>query len=143
MHLGFPQFIPLLCNALNGTVGVGKTSIIKHSANILGGQSNIIPVRPAWLDPSDLLGFYDPLQEIFRPAPFLSALNEARKNKDRLHLVCLDELNLARIENYASDLLSQLEYSRQSNDEGLTLYSRDIWEHLREECIFLFDKKMN
>ncbi len=26
---------------LNGTVGVGKTSIVKHSAKILGGQSNI------------------------------------------------------------------------------------------------------
>lgn len=123
---------------LNGTVGVGKTSIIKHSATLLGGKSKIIPVRPAWLDPSDLLGFYDPLQEIFRPAPFLDALNEAskyeRRNKNRLHLVCLDELNLAKIENYASDILSQLEYSQQGKEDGLMLYSKNTWENLKEEC---------
>ncbi|MEL4897556.1 AAA family ATPase [Crocosphaera sp. Alani8] len=124
---------------LNGTVGVGKTSIIKHSATILGGKSNIIPVRPAWLDPSDLLGFYDPLQEIFRPAPFLTALNEARNNQNRLHLVCLDELNLAKIENYASDVLSQLEYSQQNKEDGLMLYSREIWESIKQECLYLHE----
>jgi hypothetical protein len=130
---------------LNGTVGVGKTSIIKHSATILGGKSNIIPVRPAWLDPTDLLGFYDPLQEIFRPAPFLSSLNEARKTENILHLICLDELNLAKIENYAADVLSQLEYSRtnKDNDSGLILYSQDLWENLRNECKYLYEKKEN
>lgn len=125
---------------LNGTVGVGKTSIVKHSANLLGGTSKIIPVRPAWLDPSDLIGFFDPISEIFRPASFLTALNEANKNPDRLHLVCLDELNLAKIENYGADLLSVLEYSRRDNNtnkEGLSLYSRDIWQDLRKEYKYL------
>jgi len=125
---------------LNGTVGVGKTSIVKHSAKLLGGTSKIIPVRPAWLDPSDLIGFFDPISEIFRPASFLTALNEANKNPDRLHLVCLDELNLAKIENYGADLLSVLEYSRRdnnTNEEGLSLYSRDIWQDLRKEYKYL------
>jgi hypothetical protein len=127
---------------LNGTVGVGKTSIIKHSANILGCQSNIIPVRPAWLDPSDLLGFYDPLQESFRPTPFLSALNEAKKdNKNRLHLVCLDELNLAKIENYASDVLSCLEYSQIG--ESFKLYAEEIEKNLEEELKQLYEQEKN
>lgn len=124
---------------LNGTVGVGKTRLVRESAKILGGQSKIIPVRPAWLDTSDLIGFYDPIQEIFRPTSFLTAMREAANYPDRFHFVCLDELNLAKIENYGADLLSCLEYARedqelQENDEGVLLYSRDIWEALRTEC---------
>ena len=62
---------------LNGTVGVGKSSIIEKSAEALGGKAKIIPVRPSWLDPSDLLGFFDPLAETFRPSSFTSAIKEA------------------------------------------------------------------
>ena len=122
---------------LNGPVGVGKTSLIKHSADLLGGTSKIIPVRPAWLDPSDLLGFFDPLSETFRPSPFLTAIKDAVLQTDRLHLVCLDEMNLARIENYGADLLSSLEYSRsESGNQGLLLYSesieKDLWEEVAQ-----------
>lgn len=134
---------------LNGPVGVGKTSIIKTSAKLLDGTSKIIPVRPAWLDPSDLLGFFDPLSETFRPSPFLTALKDAKTQGDRLCLVCLDELNLARIENYGADLLSSLEYSRSrqkeqsfsSDDErqGLLLYSPSIETQLWEEARFLHE----
>lgn len=118
---------------LNGSVGVGKTSLIRHSADLLGGKSQVIPVRPAWLDSSDLLGFFDPLSETFRPSPFLTALKDAKKHSDRLHLVCLDELNLAKIENYGADLLSSLEYSR-SQQGGLLLYSESIETELWEEA---------
>ncbi len=120
---------------LNGPVGVGKTSIIEKSAILLGGKSQIIPVRPAWIDPSDLLGFFDPLSKTFRPSSFLTALKEAKQHSDRLYLVCLDELNLAKIENYGADLLSSLEYSRNSKQErGLLLYSSDIERELWEEA---------
>lgn len=134
---------------LNGPVGVGKTSIIKTSAKLLDGTSKIIPVRPAWLDPSDLLGFFDPLSETFRPSPFLTALKDAKTQCDRLYLVCLDELNLARIENYGADLLSSLEYSRSrqkeqsfssdDNQQGLLLYSPSIETQLWEEARFLHE----
>lgn len=134
---------------LNGPVGVGKTSIIKNSAKLLSGTSKIIPVRPAWLDPSDLLGFFDPLSETFRPSPFLTALKDAKTQDDRLCLVCLDELNLARIENYGADLLSSLEYSRSRQKEqffsidddrqGLLLYSPSIETQLWEEARFLHE----
>lgn len=134
---------------LNGPVGVGKTSIIKNSAKLLNGTSKIIPVRPAWLDPSDLLGFFDPLSETFRPSPFLTALKDAKTQGDRLCLVCLDELNLARIENYGADLLSSLEYSRSRQKEqsfssddgqqGLLLYSPSIETQLWEEARFLHE----
>lgn len=132
---------------LNGSVGVGKTSIVKHSAKLMGGTSTIIPVRPAWIDPSDLIGFFDPIQEIFRPTPFLTALNAANKHKNKMNLVCLDEINLAKIENYGADLLSCLEYSRDNDNydtqeqDGLLLYSKDIWDNLKDECKDLYNKE--
>lgn len=120
---------------LNGSVGVGKTSLIRHSGNLLNGKSKVIPVRPAWLDSSDLLGFFDPLSETFRPSPFLTALKDAKKHSDQVYLVCLDELNLAKIENYGADLLSSLEYSRSEHgNQGLLLYSESIETELWEEA---------
>ena len=127
---------------LNGSVGVGKTSLVEYSATLLGGQHAVIPVRPAWLDPSDLLGFFDPLSVTFRPTPFMTALKDANKHPDnkhpdRLFLVCLDELNLAKIENYGADLLSSLEYSRKetssAHQRGLLLYSESIERDLKYE----------
>lgn len=124
---------------LNGTVGIGKSSIIKKSAEALGGKAEIIPVRTSWLDPSDLLGFFDPIAETFRPSTFTTALKNANNFSDRPFLICLDELNLSRIENYGADLLSTLEYSKSQSKEDdekrtLSLYSRDIetdlWQKL-------------
>jgi hypothetical protein len=128
---------------LNGSVGVGKTSIVRRSEKLIGGSSAIIPVRPAWIEPADLLGFFDPIHEIFRPTPFLTALKNA-ENKDNLHLICLDELNLAKIENYASDLLSKLEYSREpnaSNEHSLQLFSEDIGKELLDEARHLHEQE--
>jgi AAA domain (dynein-related subfamily) len=125
---------------LNGSVGVGKTSIVKHSAKLLGGSYEIIPVRPAWIEPADLLGFFDPIHEIFRPTSFLTALKKAEEDREKLHLICLDELNLAKIENYASDLLSKLEYSREPenlSENSLLLFSEDIETELWHEVKYL------
>ena len=135
---------------LNGPVGVGKTSIVSKSAEILGGISKIVPVRPAWLDPSDLLGFFDPLSETFRPSPFLTALKDVKARSHRLGLVCLDELNLARIENYGADILASLEYSHSYRAElisttsiekrGLLLYSPSIQTQWWQEVKFLSER---
>ncbi|MFN9875333.1 MAG: AAA family ATPase [Pseudanabaena sp.] len=132
---------------LNGSVGVGKTSIVKHSAKLIGGSCAIIPVRPAWIEPADLLGFFDPIHEIFRPTSFLTALKNAETDRERLNLICLDELNLAKIENYASDLLSKLEYSREfresneldeaKDDNSILLFSDDIERELWQEIDYL------
>lgn len=125
---------------LNGSVGVGKTSLVNHAAEALGGKCDIIPVRPAWIDPSDLMGFFDPINNTFRPTPFTTALRDI--TEDRIRFICLDELNLAKVENYAADLLSSIEYSRsnkkkaeEDNSAGhLKLYSKDIEKQLWEEA---------
>lgn len=120
---------------LDGSVGVGKTSIVKRAVEVLTGvedASDIVPVRPGWIDSTDLVGFYDPNHQEFQPGTFLTALRKAGARSRRLHIICLDELNLARIENYGADLLSCMEY-RESR--ALPLYSLDIESRLRAELV--------
>ncbi|QJB43707.1 reverse transcriptase domain-containing protein [Dolichospermum flos-aquae] len=127
---------------LNGSVGVGKTSLVEKSATILNGNSKIIPVRPAWIDSSDLLGFYNPVNDSFNPSSFLTALQQAQEKFEQFFLVCLDELNLARIENYAADLLSSLEYSKSGQGaQKLILYSPSIEVQIRQEIKLLQSQK--
>ena len=54
---------------LNGPVGVGKTRLVNETAKCLDGHPDVIAVRPAWIDPSDLLGFFDPINNTFSPYP--------------------------------------------------------------------------
>ncbi len=126
---------------LNGSVGIGKTSLVEKSAKILNGNSKIIPVRPAWTDSSDLLGFYNPINDSFHPSSFLTALQQAHEKFEQVFLVCLDELNLARIENYAADLLSSLEYSKGQATQKLILYSPSIEIQIRQEIKLLQSQK--
>ncbi|SCW71076.1 AAA domain (dynein-related subfamily) [Paenibacillus tianmuensis] len=100
---------------LAGVSGTGKTKLVKLFAEALGATSTnrqftLIPVRPDWSDPSDLLGYKD-LSGAFRPGRLTEVLLEATKpsNRHKPYFICLDEMNLARVEHYFSDLLSVLE----------------------------------
>ncbi|OKP95030.1 McrB family protein [Paenibacillus sp. P46E] len=100
---------------LAGISGTGKTRLVKLFAEALGatrdnGQFTLIPVRPDWSDPADLLGYKD-LSGRFQPGPITKVFVEARKleNQHKPYFICLDEMNLARVEHYFSDLLSVLE----------------------------------
>lgn len=122
---------------LDGPVGVGKTSVVTRAAKVLTGTEDtfdLIPVRPGWIDSSDLLGFYNPNYKEYHPSPLLTALHRAGKHLERLRIICLDELNLARIENYGADLLACIE---ERNVRKLPLYSPDIAQSLRTELGFL------
>lgn len=100
---------------LAGISGTGKTRLVKLFAEALGatgnnGQFTLIPVRPDWSDPADLLGYKD-LSGRFKLGPLTEVLVEARKpeNGHKPYFICMDEMNLARVEHYFSDLLSVLE----------------------------------
>lgn len=116
--IGYPwdllaNFHALLCTGdliiLSGLSGSGKTNLVKSYADATGNEARIVPVKPNWTSAEDLLGFHNPLQRAYATTPFLEALFEASRDPERLYIVCLDEMNLARVEYYFADFLSRLE----------------------------------
>ena len=69
----------------------------------------VCPVRPEWTDPSGLTGYFDVLSNRYVVPPFLEAVLLATAHRGTPVFVVLDELNLARVEYYFSDVLSCLE----------------------------------
>jgi len=98
---------------LAGISGTGKSKLVQLVANAVGataenGRYTLIPVRPDWNDSADLLGYED-LQGSFKPGPLTQVISQAMKNPTLPYFVCLDEMNLARVEYYFSDFLSIIE----------------------------------
>lgn len=122
---------------LAGDSGSGKTNLVKSFAKAVGGKSIIIPVKPNWTSSEDLLGYYNPLEKRYLPTPFLDALLEAQKNPETPYFICLDEMNLARVEYYFADFLSLLE-TRDERPE-IVLYSEDESSHVLSELRAVVD----
>ncbi|MCF8004869.1 MAG: AAA family ATPase, partial [Chromatiaceae bacterium] len=129
--IGYPQellanFHALLCTGdliiLSGLSGSGKTNLVKSYAEATGNEARIVPVKPNWTSAEDLIGFHNPLQRAYATTPFLDALFEAKSDPERLYIVCLDEMNLARVEYYFADFLSRLE---DRADPSVELYPDD------------------
>jgi len=106
---------------LAGISGTGKSKLVELFAEAVGatndnGRFKLIPVRPDWNDSSDLLG-YKNLEGKFLPGPLTKVIQEAIKEQDKPYFVCLDEMNLARVEYYFSDFLSLLETRKIHGEE--------------------------
>jgi len=98
---------------LGGAPGSGKSSLSAIYARALLGESILMPekgyltvdVNPAWTEPDDLLGYWN-LQNAYIPSasglvPFLR-MADAR---EKISLVCLEEMNLARVEHYFASFI--------------------------------------
>lgn len=116
---------------LAGLSGSGKTNLVKSFANAVNGKAVIIPVKPNWTSSEDLVGYYNPLQKKYLPTSFLESLIEAQRNPEKLYLICLDEMNLARVEYYFADFLSALEERNQKPE--ISLYSDEEAGHVLSE----------
>ena len=110
---------------LAGVSGTGKSKIVRLFAEAVGGKYKLIPVKPDWSDASDLLGHVD-LDGNFIPGKLTDFLYEANKdeNKDTPFFVCLDEMNLARVEYYFSDFLSVIETRHKEEESGRIITDR-------------------
>jgi 5-methylcytosine-specific restriction protein B len=115
---------------LSGLSGTGKTQLaLKYARAVHGLTSNdasdpflfVCPVRPEWTDPTGLTGYYDVLSNRYVVPPFLEAVLVATAHRDAPVFVVLDELNLARVEYYFSDVLSCIE-----TGEALQLHSNGV-----------------
>ena len=119
---------------LAGISGTGKTKLVEHFAHALGcnydnGRYQLISVRPDWNDSSDLLG-YKNLEGEFVPGPMINILQQAQSNPNDIHIVCLDEMNLARVEYYFSEFLSKMETRHNHNGRILSapLFTEEDFE---------------
>lgn len=116
---------------LAGVSGTGKSKLPALISQATGGNCHLIPVRPDWTDSSDVLGYCD-LQGQFKPGALLSIVREAANNPDK-HFVCiLDEMNLARVEHYFAEVLSQVE-NRHPDGVGGFISGPLISQDLKEE----------
>ena len=108
---------------LAGISGTGKSKLVKLFAEAIGATSsndqyNLISVKPDWNDSTELLG-YKNLNDEFIKGKLTEIIIESSKeeNKNKPYFICLDEMNLARVEYYLSEYLSLIE-TRTINENG-------------------------
>jgi 5-methylcytosine-specific restriction protein B len=83
------------------------------------GNFELIPVRPNWHDSSELMGYVSRINsEKYITTSFLQFIAKAWKNIDVPFLLCLDEMNLAPVEQYFAEYLSIIE-TRQVQGENI------------------------
>lgn len=97
---------------LQGLSGTGKSSLPQLFRNALDIRWHSISVQPSWRDNRELLGYDNDFTNRFKETEFTKALYRASSGnyKDDIVLIVLDEMNLARIEYYFADFLSELEH---------------------------------
>ena len=117
---------------LSGLSGTGKTRLTSLFAHALTGhldtQYRLLPARPDWTDSAPIVGYVNLLaperlqngsqpnsgRGTFVSTPFLDFLARAARpdNARRAFFLCLDEMNLARVEHYFAEILSAMETPR-------------------------------
>lgn len=126
---------------LAGISGTGKTRFVREQANASHHEGNpdnycLIPVRPDWHEPSDLLGYISRIGGVhyvvtdllrfvvqaWQDAATLATVSATElpcKPVEEMtpYWLCLDEMNLAPVEQYFADYLSVLETREWKGDE--------------------------
>ena len=112
---------------LAGISGTGKSLLPKRYSEAMGIHMLSMAVQPRWDSPQDLFGFFNHLEGRYKATELARAMVQfERYNRpdwalpegwdyardDRMLLVLLDEMNLARVEYYFSEFLSKLETRR-------------------------------
>lgn len=83
------------------------------------GRFKMISVKPDWNDSTELFG-YKNINEEFIPGQLTEIIKEASRHKDMPYFVCIDEMNLARVEYYLSEYLSLIESRKIEKKEIIT-----------------------
>ena len=129
------QYIDIFTNALKtkpflllaGISGTGKSQKVKELAyascpndkelrrdETKPGNYCLIEVKPNWHDSTELLGYWSNLSQKYMLTDFIRFVYKATKHPNVPFFLCLDEMNLAPVEQYFAEYLSVLE-SRKVN----------------------------
>lgn len=125
---------------LAGMSGTGKSKLAKTYAKALGMEDyngvKFIAVSPAWTDDSDVLGYVDYKNMLYRESDtgLVSMLKDAEEHPERKYLVCFDEMNLARVEHYFSQFISILEDD--PIERKLVLYNENLEGKLYNSMLY-------
>lgn len=116
---------------LAGISGTGKSRIVRELARACWDEDSteykaqkpknfeMIQVKPNWHDSTELMGYVSRVSgsPIYVIGDFLRFITQVWENLDTPYFLCLDEMNLAPVEQYFAEFLSVIE-SRKSNEDG-------------------------
>lgn len=115
---------------LAGISGTGKSRIVREMAKACWKEGDeeygknhpknfcMVQVKPNWHDSSELIGYVSRINgEKYVVGPFLRFMAKAIKDENTPYFLCLDEMNLAPVEQYFAEYLSVIE-SRKLNADG-------------------------
>ena len=117
---------------LAGISGTGKSRIVRELARSCWEEGSaeyeaqnpknfeMVQVKPNWHDSSELIGYVSRVSgsPVFVAGDFLKFVAKAWENPDVPYFLCLDEMNLAPVEQYFAEYLSVVE-SRKADDNGV------------------------
>lgn len=119
---------------LAGISGTGKSRIVRELAfmscpkylqdkdGVTPGNYCMIEVKPNWHDSTELLGYYSNISREYQFKKFVKFLVKAKMHPEVPFFVCLDEMNLAPVEQYFAEILSILETRKHpKTDEGVDM----------------------
>lgn len=116
---------------LGGFSGTGKSVEVKllafatcpcdgylNMSETSPGNYLLISVKPNWHDATDITGFRSSVQNKYFVTDFMRFLIKAKLYEDKKipFFVCLDEMNLAPVEEYFADFLSVIESRKRRSD---------------------------
>ena len=116
---------------LAGISGTGKSRIVRELARACWEEDSdeykaqrprnfeMVQVKPNWHDSSELIGYVSRVsgEPVFVAGDFLKFIAKAWEEQDVPYFLCLDEMNLAPVEQYFAEYLSVIE-SRKADEEG-------------------------
>ena len=114
---------------LAGISGTGKSQKVQELAfmscpeelreedSTTPGNYCLVEVKPNWHDSTELLGYYSALSGRYELTDFIRFTYKALTNPNTPFFLCLDEMNLAPVEQYFAEYLSVLETRKRTIDE--------------------------
>lgn len=114
---------------LGGFSGTGKSLCVKslafatcpcdgvlNTSETSPGNYLLVSVKPNWHDATDITGFRSSVNRNYYVTDFMRFLVKAKLHPNVPFFVCLDEMNLAPVEEYFADFLSVIESRKRKKD---------------------------